>query len=287
MKRIWRYLSSEELKDCETISQEKFGTFKPTISQRFLIFIAQRTFFKRGQLRRLIAYLTYAIRKKPLDIYFRNCAFRLHYNRRNHIQDGLLVNPKYNYNDIEFLLEGSDVTSNFVDIGANIGLYSQSLAFRAPKGQVIAIDANPVMIKQLNFNAKASNLENLKIIFSAVSNKTGVGSLQIRNNDDAIVAVNEEKNDGIPIKTLTDILNASKIDKIYGLKIDVEGHEDLALAPFLLSAKTDQLPTKIVIEHINREDYPACKNAFKKRNYRLVGRSKNNSFYQLAKDHYS
>tara|TARA_Y100000991_G_C21925918_1_gene328658 strand:- start:210 stop:1073 length:864 start_codon:yes stop_codon:yes gene_type:complete len=282
MKRIWRSLSSEELKDYEHIKQDKFGTFKPTIFQSFLIFVAQRSFFKRGQLRRLIAYLTYAIRKKPLDIYFRNCAFRLHYNRRNHIQDGLLVNPRYNYSDIEFLLEGSDVTSNFVDIGANIGLYSQSLAFRAPKGQVIAIDANPVMIKQLKFNAKASNLENLKIIFSAVSNKTGVGSLQIRNDDDAIVAVNEENNDGIPIRKLKDILNENKIGKIYGLKIDVEGHEDLALAPFLLSAKMDELPTKIVIEHINREDYPACRDAFKKLNYRLVGRSKNNSFYKLS-----
>ena len=48
MKRIWRYLPSEELKDCETISQEKFGTFKPTISQRFLISIAQRTFLSEG-----------------------------------------------------------------------------------------------------------------------------------------------------------------------------------------------------------------------------------------------
>ena len=74
MKRIWRSLSSEELKDYENIKQDKFGTFKPTIFQSFLIFVAQRSFFKRGQLRRLIAFLTYTIRKKPLDIYFRNCA---------------------------------------------------------------------------------------------------------------------------------------------------------------------------------------------------------------------
>ena len=198
------------------------------------------------------------------------------------MQFGLLANTEYNFHDIEFLLNGSDLNSNFVDVGANIGLYCQLLVRSAPKGQVIAIDANPLMIKQLNFNAEASKLTNLKIIFSAVSNKTGYGSLTIRNEDDAIVAINEKNNDGIPIRTLRDILAESKIGKVYGLKIDVEGHEDLALAPFLLSAGVNELPTKIVIEHVNQEDYPACKDAFKKLNYKLVGKSKNNSFYELS-----
>ena len=135
MKKIWRALSSEELKNHENIPQDDFGTFYPTISQKFLIFVAQKSFFKRGQLRRLTAYLTYLIRKEPIDIYFRKCAFRLNYNRRNHIQDGLLVNPKYNFNDIEFLLKGSKLDSNFVDIGANIGLYSQPLALSVPNGK--------------------------------------------------------------------------------------------------------------------------------------------------------
>jgi len=282
MKKVWRSLSSIEIKNCEKINQDSFGKFAPTFLQRILIFVAQKSFFKRGHLRRLIAYLTYSIRKEPLDIYFRKCAFRLHYDRRNHIQDGLLVNPNYNSDDIEFLLRGSDENSNFVDIGSNIGLYCQPLARNSPKGQVIAIDANPIMIKQLDFNVKASNLKNLKTIFSAVSDKTGSGSLSIRNEDSAIVAINEKINDGIPIKTLKDILSKSKIGKIYGLKIDVEGHEDLALAPFLLSAKKKELPTKIVIEHSNYQDYPKCQEAFAKLKYNLIGRSKNNSFYELS-----
>ncbi len=284
MKTIWRPLSRMEIKNSENINRDSFGTFAPTLLQSILISIAQRSFFKRGQLRRLIAYLTYSIRKKPLDIYFRKCAFRLHYDSRNHIQDGLLVNPKYNFDDIEFLLKGSDETSNFVDIGSNIGLYSQPLALNSPKGQVIAIDANPLMVKQLDFNVQASKLKNLKTIFSAVSNKIGSGSLSIRNNDNAIVAINEKVNDGIPITTLKNILRENKIEKIYGLKIDVEGHEDLALAPFLLSAEKNELPTKIVIEHANYKDYPGCQEAFNKLNYNLVGRSKNNSFYQLSSD---
>ena len=282
MKRMWRNLTSAELKKYEQKNEEKFGTYSPTLLQNILILIAQNSFLKRGHLRRLIAHLTYSIRKKPIDIYFRKCAFRLHYNRRNHIQDGLLVNPKYNSKDIDFLLKGANLDSNYVDIGANIGLYCQPLARSVPNGKVIAIDANPLIIKQLGFNANASNLKNLKIIFSAVSSKKGYGSLTIRNDDDAIVAVNEKNNDEIPIRTLKDILHENQIKKIYGLKIDVEGHEDLALAPFLISAETEELPMKIVIEHINRKDYPACQVALTKRKYNLVGRSKNNSFYELS-----
>jgi len=284
MRKIWRTLSSKELNEYKQINEENFGVFKPTIIQRILIFVAQKTFFKRGHLRRLITHLVYSIRKAPLDIYFRQCAYRLHFNRRNHIQFGLLANPKYNFRDIDFLLKGSNSTSNFVDIGSNIGLYCQPLARNSPQGKVIAIDANPLMIKQLNFNAKASNLKNLTIIFSAVSNKTGYGSLKINNDDDAIVALNEENNDGIPIRTLKDILTEHKIGKIYGLKIDVEGHEDLALAPFLLSATVDELPVKIVIECASQDQYPACKAAFKKLNYKFIGKSKNNWFYELSQN---
>ena len=284
MRKMWRTLSSEELNEYKQINQEDFGVFRPTIVQKILIFVAQKSFFKRGHLRRLTTHLIYSIRKAPLDIYFRQCAYRLHFNRRNHIQFGLLTNPKYNFSDIEFLLKGSNSTSNFVDIGANIGLYCQPLAHNSPKGQVIAIDANPLMIKQLNFNAKASNLKNLTVIFSAVSNKTGYGSLKINNDDDAIVALNEENNDGIPIRTLKDILIEHKIGKIYGLKIDIEGHEDMVLAPFLLSAAVEELPAKIVIECAHQDQYPACKAAFKKLNYKFIGKSKNNWFYELLQN---
>ena len=36
------------------------------------------------------------------------------------------------------------------------------------------------------------------------------------------------------------------------------------------------------MKNANQEDYPACKDAFKKLNYKLIGRSKNNSFYELS-----
>jgi len=41
--------------------------------------------------------------------------------------------------------------------------------------------------------------------------------------------------------------------KYYGLKIDIEGHEDKALVPFLLNAPKTLLPNKIVIEQPSKK----------------------------------
>ena len=77
------------------------------------------------------------------------------------------------------------------------------------------------------------------------------------------------------------IIKENKLKSIYGLKIDIEGHEDKALAPFLLNATETLLPKKIVIEKLSKNsDYPECTLAFNKLNYKLISRSKNNSFYE-------
>ena len=76
-------------------------------------------------------------------------------------------------------------------------------------------------------------------------------------------------------------IKENNIENIYGLKIDIEGHEDKALVPFLLNSKDSLLPKKIVIEKLSKNtDYLGCKMAFEKLNYQLISRSKNNSFYE-------
>ena len=80
---------------------------------------------------------------------------------------------------------------------------------------------------------------------------------------------------------MENIIKESKLTSIYGLKIDIEGHEDKALVPFLLNTTETLLPKKIVIEKLSKySDYPECTLAFDKLNYKLISRSKNNSFYE-------
>jgi len=280
LKKEWRNLLFDEQLDNKDFTEYKFGNFTPNLCQRILIFIANKTFFKRGYFRRKFTRLIMSLQKGPLDIYFRNCAFRI-YGENNLIEYGILLNTKYNQTDIDFLLEGSKSNSNFVDLGCNIGLYSLPLASSAPNGTIIAIDANPLMQSRLSFNANSSEIKNIQIICSAVSDKTGEGSLLIRKNDTAIVSLNEDIKGSIKIDTLENIIRDQKLKSIYGLKIDIEGHEDKALVPFLLNVGENLLPKRIVIEKKTKDtDYSGCVKAFKKLNYTLVSRSRNNSFYE-------
>ena len=280
MEEEWRNLSFDEQLDKKKFTEYQFGSFTPNLCQRILIFIANKTFFKRGFFRIKFTQLIMSLTKGPLDIHFRNCAFRI-YGENNLIEYGILLNPKYNQTDIDFLLEDSKSNSNFVDLGCNIGLYSLPLASSAPNGTVISIDANPLMQSRLSFNANSSGIKNIQIICSAVSDKTGEGSLLIRKNDTAIVSVNEDIKGSIKIDKLENIIREQGLKSIYGLKIDIEGHEDKALVPFLLNVDEDLLPKRIVIEKKTKNsDYPGCAIAFKKLNYTLVSRSRNNSFYK-------
>ena len=280
MKNKWRILSKGE----QTASIENlhidFGNFAPNSIQKFLIYIGQHSFLKRGLFRYRYSKIIFSLKKGPLDVYFKKCAFRI-FGENNLIEYGILLDPKYNSLDLKFLLEGSNLDSNFVDLGSNIGQYSQPLALASPNGIVLSIDANPLMKSRLLFNYKATAITNIRFVLSAVSNKIGTGSLKIRKNDNAIVALDENIKSDVKINTLENIISDNNIKNIYGLKIDIEGHEDKALVPFLLNANESLLPKKIVIEKFSKNtDYPECTLAFKKLNYKLVSRSKNNSFYE-------
>jgi FkbM family methyltransferase len=237
---------------------------------------------KRGLFRTFYSKIILSLKKRPLDVYFRKCDYRIT-GENNLIEYGILLDPKYNFFDLEFLLKGARKNSNFVDIGSNIGLYSQPLALNSPEGLTVSIDANPNMVSKLQFNINATKIQNIKVISTAVSDIQGKGSLKIRKDDVAIVALDEDLSSSIKIDTLENIIKNTKINSIFGLKIDIEGHEDKALVPFLLNSPKNLLPKKIVIEQLSKnKDYPGCKDTFNKLNYKLVGRSKNNSFYELS-----
>ena len=249
MDNIWRILSNDEQTATNKYNHIKFGTFAPSYLQKIFIFIGQNSFLKRGLFRRRYSRMIFSLRKGPLDIYFRKCAYRL-FGENNLIEYGILLDKKYNCLDLEFLLEGANLDSNFVDLGSNIGLYSQPLALASPNGMVLSIDANPLMKSRLLFNIQATAIKNIQFVLSAVSNKIGKGSLKIRKDDIAIVAVDETIQSDININTLENIIKESKLTSIYGLKIDIEGHEDKALVPFLLNTTETLLPKKIVIEKL-------------------------------------
>lgn len=275
-----RLLSETEQTVIDRDEELPFGHFTPDRLQAALIALAKNTPLHRGAFRRRMTKLITGSPARMLDVRFRGCAYRLR-DPGNLIENGILLHPRYNAADIDFLLEGVGPGGTFVDIGANIGLYTLPLAKRiGENGKVIAIDANPLMARRLRWNAAASALGNISVFPCAVSDHEGSGSLSIHKDDAAIVSLEDDIEGSIPIRTLPSILAEARVEHIDGLKIDIEGHEDRVLAPFIETCEPALLPGRIVIEHLpGNVDYPTCATAFAKRGYRLAGRSRNNSFY--------
>ncbi|MGB5864045.1 MAG: FkbM family methyltransferase [Sulfitobacter sp.] len=185
---------------------------------------------------------------RPLDIYFRGCKYRIE-GRNNLIETGLLTRPSYNAKEIEFLQQAAINGGVAVDIGCNIGLYALPLArATGPSGQVLAVDANSDMIERIAFNARASEFKNLKAIYVAVGAEEARVDLRIRQNDVAIVSVERNKNGKTMMLPLLRILAENGVKSVDSLKIDIEGHEDVAMVPFLRDASESLLPSRIVIE---------------------------------------
>lgn len=272
---------SEVLPDTQT-PQLEFGAFKPTASQSRLIALTRNTFLHRGLFRDFMTRLIMGDEGRPIDVSFRGCSFRL-LGQNNLIEYGILLHPKYNSADIDFLLDGAPRGANFIDIGSNIGLYCLPLAKAAQAGGVvIAIDANPLMAHTLMWNAAATNLSNIQMFACAVSDREGRGELVVQDDDIAIVHLVESEVGSIPVRTLASIVAEAGIQTMHGLKIDIERHEDKALVPFFEQAPDTMLPKRIVIEHPKPDqDYPGCARVFAERGYELKDRSRQNSFYAL------
>lgn len=285
MKQDWRPTKRQESAPNGTAEEPPFGTFAPNLLQRLMIGAARNSVLRRGLFRPSMSRMIHAVTGKPVDIHFRGCAFRIR-GERNLIEYGLLVNPGYNAVDLDFLLDGAGADSNFVDVGANVGLYSLPLAKAvAASGTVVSIDANPLMTAELAWNAKASEIDNLRIFNCAVGDVEGRADLLIHRDDLAIVAIKESADGAVPVRRLSSVLEEAGMEAIHGLKIDIEGYEDKALVPFLDGAGEPLLPRRIVIEHPQPDrDYPGCAAAFVRRGYVLAGRTRNNSLYRLAAD---
>src|SRR5690606_5095275 len=212
--------------------------------------------FYRGTLRRPMANLVRRLGTGGIvDVTAREVSFRLRQGT-NLIEDGILVHPAYNGVEIDFLIAGMPEGGSFIDLGANIGLYTLPLARKAgPLGRVLAIDANPDIAKALEFNVAASRLSNVTIACVAAGEAEGRARLGIDKGDLAIVEVEEDPAGEVRIRPLADIAADAGLDHVDVLKADIEGFEDKALAPYLLSAGEAMRPKRIVIEHLLRRDW--------------------------------
>ena len=233
------------MKNNRNISSLKLSIIK------IILFLGQKTYLGRGQIRKkLIKFINYFIGYGN----FKQSRFICNVNGVPfNFYNDKLTNIKFYFgrnenNEINFIKNNSPNNSVFIDIGSNIGLYTQNIASLITKNRkikIISIDANQINNFRLNENLKLLKLKIPKIFSFVKIKNCAVGDRNTRVILDfsnglanGIVSNKVSKNSiSIQCKKLINIIRQEKINFVTNLKIDIEGFEDRVLITFLKNCK--------------------------------------------------
>ena len=145
----------------------------------------------------------------------------------DHVMRQIYLKGVYERNTMRHLLKLAKPNMTFMDVGANIGAYTLTMAKHLTKGNVISFEPNPRTIKYLQRNIDLNGLKNIRIVDIGLSDKEEEVILYTSSLTTA--SINKGKNTGetekIKLTTLDLFCRENKIEQIDLIKIDIEGHE--------------------------------------------------------------
>jgi len=147
----------------------------------------------------------------------------------------------------------------FLDVGANIGLYSIYAAeyCRASNidAEIYAIEPGQKTADRLADNLIANNVK-AQIIRAAVSDSPGTGHLGGGDVNRGEARLMEDGGEIVIIDTLARIALTHGLTKIHALKLDIEGHDLKALSAFFAAAPESLFPKLLILETGSDETSP-------------------------------
>ena len=276
-RRLHRHIATLETKisafcngqpPMHTESQPPFGTYKPNFLQRAVISMTRK--LPDSWLGRRLAFalrrLALLGRRRPIDISVFNRNMRIH-PFANVCEKRVLFTPQFfDLAEREALARAIGENAVFIDIGANVGAYSLFVSDHAGGGcTILAIEPQPAVYDRLITNIRLNPGSGIKALSCAVSDRDGTVTLFLsadNQGEASIKYVNRAGGQGssvdVPAKTLMSIAHAEGLTRIDALKLDVEGAEDLILAPFLRDAPPDLLPRMIILENASHRWQTDC-----------------------------
>ena len=171
----------------------------------------------------------------------------------------------------------------FIDVGANVGLYSFLLAKSVPEVRVLAYEPHPGLCKQMKYNLSVNTGHNISVTEFAVSDQLGKAWLKTSTDGDLGQTRLETEGDvEVKCTTLQAVVEQEKLSHIDALKVDVEGYEDRVLVPYMRNASDSMLPNTIVVEVVTSDHWleDPIETAIS-RGYKEVKRNKMNSILVL------
>ncbi|MEO1014080.1 MAG: FkbM family methyltransferase [Pseudomonadota bacterium] len=141
----------------------------------------------------------------------------------------------------------------FVDLGANVGLYSLfafSAAQRSNKSlKAVCVEADPEMRDRLQTNVSLNGLNDAAEVFRvAVGARDGVTNFAVNLDSRGQSRIAAEGEEQVPVRPLLALIEEAKLSRIDALKIDIEGQEASVLEAFFRDAPHSLRPGIIIAE---------------------------------------
>ena len=172
----------------------------------------------------------------------------------------------YDYDEMNFLLRFLQNGDSFLDIGANIGIYTLLAARQTPAGQIYSVEALPKNAVRLKENLSLNQFNNVTVYEVAASSHQGHVTLNLADGDStpsiSVTTAKTKKLDRPSLQVSTDTLNNLIVDSVEHLtlaKMDIEGAELLALkgATLLLQQHRPMVWILEINSQIQNFDYTA------------------------------
>ena len=138
----------------------------------------------------------------------------------------------------------------FLDVGANVGLYSLFVSAYAREAgrpsRIIAVEPSSEMGARLRFNAQASGAM-VDHVAVAISDLPGTAHLSFggTNRGEGRLA---DAGEPVEVITLLQLCERFALDRVHAMKLDIEGHDLRALEVFFAEAPPSLHPNLIIIE---------------------------------------
>lgn len=274
------------------VSTAPFGHLKPRGLDRLVISLTRSmpdTWIGLRLAMALRRITTRRLKKGGLDVDNFGLKLRL-YPIGNNCEKGALFTPQM-YESLErqvlarLVKEalGRKGAFSFIDIGANVGLFSLIVAKLADgKSRALAIEPQPGINDRLLFNLSLNPDLDIRPLKIALAERDGEVDLFIDPRDRGGTRIGgrgEAESVRVQARLLSHVLAEEGFDGADVMKIDIEGAEDLVLEPFLRDAADDVLPRAVLIEDSRATWTRDVFAMLRARGYRQGERSRQNVFF--------
>lgn len=145
----------------------------------------------------------------------------------------------WNWDAVAYILNILKGTGTFIDVGANIGMYSVPAARGLTK--VIAFEPDPSNFRMLNLNVQANGCKNVTLHNVALSSEPGILAFElsphnmadhrIRRPTSTHALMGEESRTvvSVPARRLDDMVHTDALQVPIVIKMDVQGAEPLVM----------------------------------------------------------